>query len=56
MIENTPTFQYELYNCFRGLPGNRDTRMTIPYLKREGRKITAAYKKKAYLPNPVFSS
>ena len=28
--------------------------MTIPYLKKEGRKITAAYKKKAYLPNPVF--
>ena len=54
MIENTPTFQYELYNCFRGLPGNKDTRMTIPYLKKEGRKITAAYKKKAYLPNPVF--
>ena len=54
MIENTPTFQYQLYECFRGQPGNRDTRLTIPYLTKEGRKIQADYRHKAYLPNPVF--
>ena len=53
MIENTPIFQYQLYECFRGQPGNKDIRITIPYLKKEERKITAAYKK-AYLPNPLF--
>ena len=54
MIENTPTFQYQLYECFRGQPGGKDTRLTILYLKKSGRRVTAAYKKKAYLRNPVF--
>lgn len=39
MIENTSTFQYQLYECFRGQPSNKDTRITIPYLTKAGRKI-----------------
>ena len=54
MIENTPTFQYQLYECFRGQPGGKDTRLTIPFLNKSGRRVTTAYMKKAYLPNPVF--
>lgn len=54
MIQNTPTFQYQLYECFRGQPGNKDSRLSIPYLDKAGRKIRATYKNKAYLPNPVF--
>ena len=54
MIQNTPTFQYQLYECFRGQPGNKDSRLSIPYLDKAGRRIRATYKNKAYLPNPVF--
>lgn len=54
MIEITPTFQYEIYNTFRELPGNKDTRLVIPYLRKVGKKITAVYKVKAYLPNPIY--
>ena len=54
MIQNTPTFQYQLYECFRGQPGNKDSRLSIPYLDKAGRGIRATYKNKAYLPNPVF--
>jgi len=54
MIQNTNTFQYQLYECFRGNPGNKDTRLYIPYLAKDGRRIKVDYKAKAYLPNPVF--
>jgi len=54
MIQNTPTFQNQLHNCFIGNPGNKDTRLYIPYLEKDGRHIKLDYKAKAYLPNPVF--
>ena len=55
MIDNSTTFQSQLYSLFRGQPVGRDTRIAIPYLKQTGpKKITAEYRAKAYLPNPVF--
>lgn len=54
MINITNTFQYQLYEFFRGNPGALDTRLVIPYLTKTGRKTVADYKGKAYLPNPVF--
>ena len=54
MINITPTFSYQLYELYRGNPGGKDTRIYIPYLKKDGKKITATYKQKAYLPNSVF--
>jgi hypothetical protein len=54
MINITPTFQYQLYELYRGNPGGKDTRITIPYLKRDKKKVTADYKAKAFLPNSLF--
>ena len=31
-------FQSKLYEIFRGTPGDKDTRLAIPYLKRAGKK------------------
>ena len=41
------------FSCFRCQPGNKDTRLAIPYLTKTGSRTTAAYKAKTYLPNPV---
>lgn len=43
--------QYQLYRLFHGEPGNKDTNMSIPYLKKAGKQITANYKAKSYIPN-----
>ena len=54
MIDVTPTFLYQLYEQYRGQPGNRDSRISIPVLTKTGKKITAVYAKKAFLPNSIF--
>ena len=54
MIKLSPTFISEYHNTSRGLPTGIDTKLNIPVLTPNGKKITVNYADKSYLKNPVF--
>ena len=54
MIKLSPTFLSEYHNASRGLPAGIDTKLNIPVLTPNGKKITVTYEDKSYLKNPIF--
>ena len=54
MINISGTFLREFANISQGMPEGINTNLIIPYITKAGKKITTAYKVKAFLPNRMF--